>query len=155
MTSITIYGNNQRQIELQTGENNLLIFSSGDSRKLPGTVIVLGNWRQNHTLSVFFRNHKSITVGTDGDNRVRFYEEYGKYEIALLELDLRGIGGIGGVRDLPCGKWNHRLMYDFEKNFLKGGNCNGTLTALAKPFRGKVKNGMNVPQELIPKLFKR
>ncbi len=156
MTTVTIYGNSQRQVELQTGENKLMIYASSDNRRLPGTVVIFGNGSQNHTISVFFRNHKSVTLRTD-DSRVWFYEEYGRYEQSLLELDLRLVGGIDGLLNLlrinECN--TKRLMYDFERNYIRGASGFGTLTALAKPFRAKKRNGADVPQELIGKLFKR
>lgn len=142
--------------------NGRRIYPTSDSRAedenftVDGVIAVISG-SMDHTLSVFFKGHDVILVkhadysSAVPGKRIQFSNAEGKLllSIHLLPLTMYSSATNNSTyqwqRVIP--KYSGRLMYDFEKDILKGAASFGLLAAIAVPFENKDEgyNGHDVP----------
>jgi hypothetical protein len=123
-----------------------------------GGVMTILSGRMDHTLGLFFKGYDEITAefrknfGGGQGEEIHFATTDGK---PLLTVHLAGLSiytepnsstatNEAMRRAIP--HYTGRLMYDFEKDVLRGGASFGLLTAIAKPFDDPKVNGHEVPE---------
>ncbi len=137
--------------------------SANDSFTINGVIVVISG-SMDHTLSVFFKGHETITAEfksnfLDGrGDELKFSDSNGKklLVVHLDGLDIYNQTGVGYEqlkRVIP--HYTGRLMYEYERNLLKGGCSFGLLNAIAAPYDEPELNGYDVPEFFKELIFTR
>lgn len=121
-----------------------------------GGIMAIINGKMDHTLGLFFKGYDEITAEfksnlADGKgDELYFATTDGKrlLTVHLTGLDMYSEPNNSGSEQMKRAIPNYtgRLMYDFEKDVLKGGAGFGLLTAIAKQFDDPKDNGHEVPE---------
>lgn len=147
-----------------------MLFPTGDDRANDkmfsiGGVMAIISGKMNHTLGIFFKDmdvvlakFKSNLTGGYGDE-ILFYTPDGG---TLLTVHLAGLdiysetksGAYVQLQRIIPG-YSGRLMYNFEKDVLKGSPSNGLLAAIAIPYDNPEWNGYDVPDFFKQLIFTR